>query len=272
MLMKALKTALVAVCCAFPAYAASDSAKNEDIVVATVNGKPIYYADVVFLQQSHPQLSRLPIKDLYPSLLDMLIDTTLAHDAAVKAKLDKKDAVEKRIQNAVRQMLAAAYVEDTIEKNLTKEELSKMYNQYLRDNPPQEGMEAAHILVKSKEEAEDIISKLKKGEDFAKLANEHSIDKAAHDGELGLFTRELMVREFSDAAFAMKEGEISKTPVKTQYGYHVIKAGKRQMIEPPSFEEMENELTQMYRNTAASDILKSLRSDAKITKQPFPEK
>ena len=154
---------------------------------------------------------------------------------------------------------------------MTKEKLQKLYEQYVRDNPPQEGMTASHILVKTEAEAQEIIKKLNDGEDFGTLAGEYSIDKSAPDGSLGLFTRELMVPEFSDAAFAMKEGEISTKPVKTQYGYHIIKAGKRQMIEPPTYEEVESELIQSYRSSASADALKKLRADAKIKKNPLPD-
>lgn len=275
MSMKTLKTALIAVCFALPAQAASDSAKADAVedttVVATVDGKPIYYADVVMLQENHPQLSRLPLKDIFSPLLDNVIDTTLAYNAAIKDKLDSDPKIKKRFDAAKRQILAVAYIEKAVEENMTKDNLKKLYDQYVRDNPPQEGMTASHILVKTKEEAEEIIKKLNDGEDFATLASQYSIDKAAPDGSLGLFTREMMVPEFSDAAFAMKEGEVSSKPVKTQYGYHVIRAGGRQMIEPPSYEEVENELIQSYRNSASSDVLKKLRSDAKIKKNPLPE-
>lgn len=275
MSMKILKTAAVAMCIALPFQAFAESAKDDAVtettVVATVNGKPIYYGDVVMLHDSHPQLSRLPLKDLFNPLLDNVIDTTLAYNAAVKEKLNADPKVEKRLELMKHQILAASYLEKTVNDNMTKEKLQKLYEQYVRDNPPQEGMTASHILVKTEAEAQEIIKKLNDGEDFGTLAGEYSIDKSAPDGSLGLFTRELMVPEFSDAAFAMKEGEISTKPVKTQYGYHIIKAGKRQMIEPPTYEEVESELIQSYRSSASADALKKLRADAKIKKNPLPD-
>ena len=98
MSMKILKTAAVAMCIALPFQAFAESAKDDAVtettVVATVNGKPIYYGDVVMLHDSHPQLSRLPLKDLFNPLLDNVIDTTLAYNAAVKEKLNADPKVE----------------------------------------------------------------------------------------------------------------------------------------------------------------------------------
>lgn len=129
-------------------------------------------------------------------------------------------------------------------------------------------MFAAHILLKTEKEARDVIKQLEKGADFADLANKLSENKGLEGGDLGYFTRELMVPEFSEAAFRMKEGEISKTPVKTQFGWHIIKAGPRRLTEVPSFEEMEKELTQMQATEAVEEIVTGLRKKAKIVTTP----
>ncbi|MBR1946344.1 MAG: peptidylprolyl isomerase, partial [Alphaproteobacteria bacterium] len=127
---------------------------------------------------------------------------------------------------------------------------------------------AAHILLKTEKVAKDVIKQLEKGADFAELANKLSENKGLEDGDLGYFSRELMVPEFSEAAFAMKEGEISKTPVKTKFGYHVIKAGPRRLSEAPKFEDVEKELMQAQAAQTVEKTMKELRKKAKIVKTP----
>jgi len=143
-----------------------------------------------------------------------------------------------------------------------------LYEQFKKDNPPQEEMSAAHILLKTEKEAQDVIKQLEKGADFGELANKVSENKGLEDGDLGYFSRELMVPEFSEAAFAMKEGEISKKPVKTKFGYHVIKAGPRRLAETPKFEDMEKELMQTQAAQTIEQTMKDLRKKAKIVKTP----
>ncbi len=143
-----------------------------------------------------------------------------------------------------------------------------MYNEFIKDNPAQEEMSAAHILLKTKKEAEKVIKQIQKGESFEKFANEISENKCLKDGDLGYFTKELMVPEFSEAAFSMKEGEISKKPVKTKFGYHIIKAGPRRLTETPKFEDVEPELKRAQASKKAEEVMKNLREKAKISKTP----
>lgn len=167
-----------------------------------------------------------------------------------------------------KQLLARYYLEQQAKKNQTKEKLEVLYEQFKKDNPPQEEMSAAHILLKTEKEAQDVIQQLQKGADFAELANKVSENKGLEGGDLGYFSRELMVPEFSEAAFAMKEGEISKKPVKTKFGYHVIKAGPRRLSETPKFEDVEQELMQMQAAQSVEETMQKLRKKAKIVKTP----
>ena len=122
--------------------------------------------------------------------------------------------------------------------------------------------------MKTEKEAQDVIKQLEKGADFGELADKVSENKGLEGGDLGYFSRELMVPEFSEAAFAMKEGEISKKPVKTKFGYHVIKAGPRRLAEPPKFEDVENELKQLQAAQSIEETMQSLRGKANIVKTP----
>ena len=167
-----------------------------------------------------------------------------------------------------KQLLARYYLEEKAKKDQTKEKLEALYEQFKKDNPPQEEMSAAHILLKTEKEAKEVIKKLEKGADFAELANKVSENKGLTDGDLGYFSRDLMVPEFSEAAFAMKEGEISKKPVKTKFGYHIIKAGPRRLSETPKFEVVEKELMQLQASKSVETTMEALREKAKIVKTP----
>ena len=241
---------------------------DADFAVATVNGGKIMLSDVQNVKAANPQIAPLPLNAIYEPLLDNLIDLTVVADAAKKEKLQDSAEFKKMMKDVERQLLARLYLEQQAKKLQTKDKLKEMYEQYKRNNPPQEEMSAAHILLKTEKEAKDVIKQLEKGADFAELANKVSENKGLEGGDLGYFTRELMVPEFSEAVFRMKEGEISKTPVKTQFGYHVIKAGPRRLTEVPSFEEMEKELAQTQASEAVEEVVKGLRKDAKIVKTP----
>lgn len=242
---------------------------DADMVVATVNGVKITLSDMQDVKQmTNPQIAALPMNAVFEPLLDNLINTQVVAQAAKEAKIQDSAEYKKMMKSLENQILMQLYLKQQAQKMQTKAKLTEMYEQYKRNNPPQEEMSAAHILLKTEKEARDVIKQLEKGADFADLANKLSENKGLEGGDLGYFTRELMVPEFSEAAFRMKEGEISKTPVKTQFGWHIIKAGPRRLTEVPSFEEMEKELMQMQATEAVEEIVTGLRKKAKIVTTP----
>lgn len=270
MSMKVLTGALIALCFAMPAQAAKSKAKNAqtDLVVATVDGNNITLSEIENVHASHPQLSALPLESVYEPLLDNMIDLNLVSQAAEKEKIQDTPEFKKMMKDFQKQLMARYYLEQKAKKSQTKEKLQALYEQFKKDNPPQEEMSAAHILLKTEKEAKDVIKQLEKGADFAELANKVSENKGLEGGDLGYFTRELMVPEFSEAAFAMKEGEISKQPVKTKFGYHIIKAGPRRLAETPKFEDVEDELMQMQATQSVEETMQQLRKKAKVVKTP----
>lgn len=248
---------------------AADKKAAADMVVATVNGEKITLSDMEDVKQmTNPQIAALPMNAVFEPLLDNLINTQVVAQAAKEAKIQDSAEYKKTMKSLENQILMQLYLKQQAQKMQTKAKLQEMYEQYKRNNPPQEEMSAAHILLKTEKEAREVIKQLEKGADFADLANKLSENKGLEGGDLGYFTRELMVPEFSEAAFRMKEGEISKTPVKTQFGWHIIKAGPRRLTEVPSFEEMEKELTQMQASEAVEEIVTGLRKKAKIVTTP----
>jgi peptidyl-prolyl cis-trans isomerase C len=128
---------------------------------------------------------------------------------------------------------------------------------------PQEEVKASHILVAKEEEAKAVKARLAKGEDFAAVAKETSLDKATEGGSLGYFPRGRMVKAFEDAAFGLEKGEISE-PVKSQFGFHVIRLDDRRTQELPKFEEVKDRIMASLLTQKAQEVVAKLRSSAKV--------
>ena len=144
--------------------------------------------------------------------------------------------------------------------------LRKRYEESIKDSAEQgEEVKARHILVACEEDAKAIIEELKKGADFAKLAAEKSTGPSGTSGgDLGYFTADAMVPEFSEAAFALKPGEITEAPVQTQFGWHVIKVEDRRAVQPPSFEQMQPQLAQEMTREILTKAIEELRAGVDI--------
>ncbi|HEX7967838.1 MAG TPA: peptidylprolyl isomerase, partial [Stellaceae bacterium] len=153
-----------------------------------------------------------------------------------------------------------------LEKSVTDQKLHARYDKFVKEAPPREDVHARHILVGSEDEAKAVIAELKKGGDFAKIAQEKTTDPSGKTsgGDLGYFTKEDMVPEFADAAFKLKPGEITQTPVKTQFGWHVIKVEDRRQAKPPTFEQIKPRLANEVSRELVGDKLNELKTAAKI--------
>ena len=235
-------------------------------VVARVNGVELHLADVEAAQQSLPaQLQKLPLQQIYPILLDRLVDGELVAQAGRKEHLDQDPAVQRRLHLYEDHLIQQAYVEQLIKTAVTPDRLQARYQEFLKQTPPREEVHARQILVKTEPEAKSIIAQLDKGADFAALAKKYSTDSgAASGGDLGYFTRDEMVPAFTAAAFALPAGHYTETPVKTEFGWHVIQVEDRRVKQPPSFDEAQSQMRSLVIRDAILAKLKELRSGAKI--------
>jgi len=169
-----------------------------------------------------------------------------------------------------RQLMINSILEETKNQiSITDDELLEYYNKNKESLFELEQVHARHILVKTEEEANNLLLQLKEGIiDFAETAKEKSIDSSASNGgDLGFFARGQMVKEFEDAAFSLKPGEISGV-VKTQFGYHIIKCEEKKEEYSPTFEEakekINNTLKQQRENEAISALISKLREEAVV--------
>ena len=241
-------------------------AQDKDPVVAIVNGDKIHMSDVNEARQFLPaQAQGYPFSVLFEHLVNNLVTTKLLAAEARRTGLHKDDKIKARIANIEEQILRQGVLEKQLADELTDEKLRGQYDTFVKDNKPADEVHARHILVETEEKAMDVISKLGKGEDFAKLAKAVSTGPSGKNGgDLGFFTRERMVPAFSQAAFELKAGQITKKPVKTQFGWHVIKVEERRESKAPAFDEMRGQLEETLRNTLVQAFIEKLTAGAKV--------
>lgn len=246
------------------AQAAIDPATT---VVATVDGEEIYLSEILLqIQQLPQQYQQAPMEQIYPPMLDRVIDSRLIAAAAREAGIQDRADVKERVEQAESGIISEVYMTEKVKETVGEDALRKRYEESIKDSAEQgEEVKARHILVASEEDAKAIIEELKKGADFAELAAEKSTGPSGTSGgDLGYFTAEAMVPEFSEAAFALKPGEITEAPVQTQFGWHVIKVEDRRAVQPPSFEQMQPQLAQEMTREILTKAIEELRAGVDI--------
>lgn len=241
----------------------------KDPIVARVNGQPVRLSELEIAQQALPQQYRnMPLQAVFAALLDRIIDSKLVVADGRKNKITDDPTFKKRMAFVEEQVIQDFWLQREIARKVTPEMMRQRYTERLKSIPAEEEVHAKHILVATEDEAKALIAELKKGGSFEKLAKEKSTDKAsgAEGGDLGWFKKTDMVKEFADSAFALKKGELTPTPVKTQFGFHVILVEDRRQAPPPSFEEMAEQLREELARETVSTMLDQLRANAKIEK------
>jgi peptidyl-prolyl cis-trans isomerase C len=226
-------------------------------------------SELEIAQQALPQQYRnMPLQAVFPALLDRIVDSKLVVQEGKKSKVTDDPAFKKRMAFVEDQVLQDFWIQREVARKVTPEKLQQRYEERLKSMPAEEEVHARHILVSTEDEAKALIAEIKKGAAFDKLAKEKSTDKAsgAEGGDLGWFKKSDMVKEFADAAFALNKGDLTETPVKTQFGYHVIKVEDRRKAPPPAFEELADQLREEMAREAVTAQLDQLRSGAKIEK------
>ncbi len=253
-------------CLAGPAAAAPPP--GTDPVVARVDGSEIHQSDVEEAMQSLPAEYRsMPQQALYTALIDQLIDRKAVSVMARKEGLDKDPAVQRQMARAQEEALQSALFHRDVGPLVTDQAVRARYDRDFAGKPGETEVHARHILVGSEADATAIIAELKKGGDFAAIAKARSSDPgAAQGGDLGWFKKGDMLPEFSEAAFALKPGEVSDKPVHTSYGWHVIQVQERRTAPPPSYEQMREELRNQMIQEGVQKLLASARAATKVEK------
>lgn len=239
---------------------------NENPVLAELYGEQIKRLDVVELINTMPaQMQQIPADQLFQLALEQVINNKVIDNNAKTSGLEKDPEVIKQLEDIKVQIVRNKYLENTIKSKLTNERLLSQYDSYLANFPEVEEVKVAHILVEDEKLAKTLIGKLKKGASFADLAKENSTDGSADDGgNLGYFAKTDVVPEFAEAAFALDAGTYSKTPVKTDFGFHIIKVDEKRKRPPASLEEAKPFMKQELQRSILDETLKVLRAEVEI--------
>ncbi len=239
----------------------STSTGAQSETVAVVNGEKISRLELEGVK------AQLPNHGSDEQVLDQLIELKVLAQKAREEGLDKDAAIQAELARANESILANHLVRGMVEaKSFTDDELKAEYDAVIGQMPNREEYKAAHILVEDEAQAREVLAKLAQGEDFAALAKAYSTDPGSKDqgGDLGWFEAGMMVPEFAQAVTRMKPGEVSTEPVKTQFGWHIIKLEEKRQVPPPAFEAVKPQLENLMRQQAVEQMVKDARAQAKV--------
>jgi peptidyl-prolyl cis-trans isomerase C len=240
-------------------------------VLAKVDGVEITDEDVkVALEDLGPTLPQQvqgPQREAY--VLDYLIDLKLVAKKADQDKMGVGPDVVRRMAYYHDKVLMEELLGKTAKEAATDDAMKKVYDDAAKAQKPEEEIHARHILVPTEDEAKDVLKRVKGGEDFAKVADEVSKDPGSKGGDLGWFTKDRMVPEFAAAAFKLEKGQISD-PVKSQFGWHIIKLEDKRTKEFPPFDQVKDQVSTYVAQKSQTDLILQLRQGAKIERTAPP--
>ncbi|MGI8527438.1 MAG: peptidylprolyl isomerase, partial [Pseudolabrys sp.] len=253
---------------------AQDKPAADDKLLAKVNGVEIHQSDLATAEEEAGQLPPMAPEAKQEYLVSFLIDMITVSKEAENRKLGDSADFRRKVAFTRNKLLMSALLESVGKAALTDAEMHKVYDEAVKQMTPEEEVHVRHILFwapagddKASKEAEDktkaVIERLNKGEDFAKLATELTEDPSgkANGGDLGFFTKEQMVPEFADVAFKLDKGKVSE-PVKTQFGWHVIKVEDKRNKPVPSFDEVKPQIETFVARKAQAELVTKLRASA----------
>jgi peptidyl-prolyl cis-trans isomerase C len=240
-------------------------AEDANPVLAKVNGAEIRQSDMAIAEEElGPSLEKMDPATRHENLLAFLIDMKIVSKAAEDKKVADGDEFKRRLAFARNRLLMDQLLANEGKAATTDEAMKKVYDDAAKQIAGEQEVRARHILVETEDEAKAVKAELDKGADFAELAKKKSKDPGAADGgDLGFFTKDQMVPEFSAVAFSLEPGKISD-PVKSQFGWHIIKVEEKRNRKPPEFDQVKAQIEAYVTRKAQADYVAKLREGAKI--------
>jgi peptidyl-prolyl cis-trans isomerase C len=238
----------------------------KDPVIARIDGVEVTQSDLnLALDNLDPQLAQLPEDQKKLAALSTVIDAKLIAEKARAEKIEETEDFKNRLEFIIDRELHNAFFKKHVVDTVTDADIKARYDAEVAKLPPVEEVRARHILVKTEDEAKTVIKELGEGKDFAELAKAKSTDPNKSDGgDLGYFKKGMMVPEFETAVFAMNTGDVTKEPVKTQFGFHVIKVEDKRNAPAPEFEQVKEQVKQIVLRDKYMEVLKATKAAAKI--------
>jgi len=236
-----------------------------------VNGSEIRQSDVTLAEEElGPSLAQMDPATKKENVLAFLIDMKIVAKAAEAKKIEDRDDFKARLAFARNRLLMDNLLAAEGKAATTQEAMKKVYDEAAKQIEGEQEVHARHILVENEDEAKAIAAELKKGADFAELAKKKSKDPGASDGgDLGFFTKDQMVPEFSAVAFSLEPGKISD-PVKSQFGWHIIKVEEKRNRKAPDFDQVKSQIETYVARRAQAEYVAKLRETAKVERMDQP--
>ena len=246
-------------------------AQDANPVLAKVNGVEIRQSDLALAEEElGPSLAQMDPASKRENVLAFLIDMKIVAKAAEDKKVENSEEFKKRLAFTRNRLLMDSLLANEGKAATTDEAMKKVYEDASKQISGEQEVHARHILVETEDEAKAIEEELKKGADFAELAKKKSKDPGASDGgDLGFFTKDQMVPEFSAVAFSLEPGKISD-PVKSQFGWHVIKVEEKRSRKAPEFDQVKGQIETYVTRKAQADYVAKLREAAKVERMDKP--
>jgi peptidyl-prolyl cis-trans isomerase C len=253
--------------------AAPEPAQPTDRVVAIVDGEKITERDLAAAEPDLAQaLQQFPADARMDALVKGVIDIHLMAKAARDSGLDKDPEMVATLAFVQAKALRNAFLTKKLDAVVTDAAIKARYDEEVAKYVPEDEVHAVHILVNSEDEAKAIIEQLDQGGDFAAIAKEKSTDPGSGQsgGDLGWFGKGQMVKPFEDAAFALEAGQYTKTPVKSDFGWHVIKVLEKRKSAPPTLDQRKDDIARQLSREAILAEIDALHAKAKIEIVPDP--
>lgn len=251
----------------------------DDPVVARVNGAEIRQSDLNLAEEDLGQgAAQIPPDSKRDYLTTYVADMMIIAKAAEGKKIADSDDFKRKLTLARNKLLMESLLQSEAKAAATDEAMHKVYDEAVKQVANEQEVSARHILVETEDEAKKIAEDLKKGGDFAAIAKEKSKDPGSKEngGDLGFFTKDQMVPEFANVAFSLEKGKTSD-PVKSQFGWHIIRVDDKRTKPAPTFEQVKDQVETFVVRKAQAEMINKLRADAKIERldkdgKPIPPK
>lgn len=242
------------------------AAQDDDKVVATVNGESVTEGDLAIAASDlDSQFQQLPAEQRRAAALSAIVEIRLMAAEAESQELDADPEFQRRMEFLRQRALHSAFIDENVTSEVDDEAVRERYDQEVSDAPATNEVRARHILVETQEEAEEIIGQLDDGADFEELARENSTDGSSEQGgDLGYFGPGQMVPAFEEVAFTLSVGDYTDEPVESQFGWHVIKVEDKRAQQPPSFDEVRDQLRSLIVREAYLERVSEIRESAEV--------
>ena len=251
----------------------ANAKEPRQVIVATVDNHFITAQDVLNATNRLPKkIKEKPLSEIYPNIVNELINQHLITKQAYKDKLDQQREIIEILKKNKDQIMAEYWLNNFLTNQTTEEKIQDFYTKYLENFKIFKEFNASHILVKEEDEALQIIEKLKIKSEFSKLAKSYSIGPSKENGgSLGWFRSGQMVKEFEEAVLKLKKGKITKKPVKTKFGYHVIMLNDIRDSQPKKINDIRQQIVKRIKQNSLSNLEKQLRKNKSIKILEFKE-